>query len=171
MKPFLSTIKINFYEFRCVGFRYKKWVFKQKQLQPLSLTLGRGEEYAYTYGAYALKILKELIQAKKVQPVKLAPEVKQQLRRAFVGGRNEFIAEPRRGYNIYSLDYNSMYTTCLATHFLAGAIYYEPTTCLDGPGFYHIRFESLGQAYPVLYTKNALNGQPYFCEGQGEGIY
>jgi hypothetical protein len=125
----------------------------------------------YTHGAYALKLLNMLIAEKKVKPTIMEAATKRNLRRAYVGGRNEFIQEPEPRFDLFSVDFTLMYFNCLKTNFLMGNINKKPKNQLDEPGFYYVRFESRSQDYPILYQYNSAAEQIYFCNGVGEGLF
>lgn len=93
------------------------------------------------------------------------------LGQAYIGGRNEYIQEPVPGHDIYGIDYNKCYMTCMQTEFLSGTLAKHDASNLDRPGFYHIKYEQPTTQYPVLYIKNNHTGQARFCTGEGEGLY
>ncbi len=167
----LKQIKVNFYEFKCVGFAYKNQIFKNGGLKLLGAVTWAKEKYCYSHGAYALSLLKMLMQQQRIKSTDLEADVRRKLRGAYVGGRNEFIADYEPRANLFSVDFNAMYLNCLKTKFLSGSIRLKQTSQLDGPGFYYISFESNDQEYPVLFFRNKLTGQGYFCNGRGEGLF
>jgi hypothetical protein len=111
------------------------------------------------------------MQQQRIKSTDLEADVRRKLRGAYVGGRNEFIADYEPRANLFSVDFNAMYLNCLKTKFLSGSIRLKQTSQLDGPGFYYISFESNDQEYPVLFFRNKLTGQGYFCNGRGEGLF
>jgi hypothetical protein len=119
-------------------------------------------EYCYTYGAFALRILKRLITQGKIKAVITTPQIKQHLRAAFAGGRNEYISSPKENKNLISIDYNLMYYNCLKQKYLCGFLYKTKVEDCSLPGFYDITYESAGLTFPVLFVKNKLTEQNYF---------
>lgn len=171
LKADLKKIKINFYEFQCVGFRYGGLVFKQERLRALEVWAKPKSRLCYTQGAYALFLLSQLIEEGQIVPIKITDHDKLRLRAAYSGGRNEFIADPQPGHLLYSIDFNQMYYNCLKSNFLTGDIYKTEAQTVDAPGFYHVTYESIGMKYPILYVRNPINEQNYFCNGRGEGLF
>jgi hypothetical protein len=170
-KDNLSRIKINFYEFRCVGFRYKTYLFKHKELKLLGDLAFKHEKYSYSYGAYALNMLKDFMHEGKIKPTLIEQTDKVKLRAAFIGGRNEFIAEPRAGHQLYGVDFNTMYLNCLKTEFLSGKITRKELSQVDCPGFYYVTFETDLESMPILFMKNNMLEQGFFCRGRAEGLF
>jgi len=170
-KDELSRIKINFYEFKCVGFRYKTYLFKRKELKLLGALSLKCDKYSYSYGAYALNLLKEFMHTGQVKPTLVEQGDKARLRAAFVGGRNEFIADPVPGHQLYGIDFNTMYLTCLKTEFLSGKIARKELSQVGCPGFYYVTFETGLDVVPVLFMKNKTTEQGFFCRGRAEGLF
>jgi hypothetical protein len=170
-KKDLESVKVNFYEFKCIGFNYKHLIFKQKEIQPIAKNFNYKEKYCYTYGGYALNLLVDLISKNTCKATKIDPALKIKIRAGYVGGRNEYIADPLSNHKLYSIDFNMMYYNCLKTEFLCGQIVKKQTDCFKEPGFYYITYESLNKEYPVLFVKNVKNEQGYFCNGIGEGLF
>jgi len=172
-----TPTKINFYDFKCQGFKYQSIKFKQLHLKQFCETLDVvGGDFAdmwggYTYGAYALKILKKLIAEKQVMPISAETIIKRRLRQAYTGGRNEYIQDPKPGARLYSIDFNLMYFNCLKTDFLMNKLFIKQTQQFEGAGFYYVRYEGHFKNYPVLYYYNKFTEHNYFCNGVGEGLF
>lgn len=170
-KDDFTKFKINFYDFKCVGFNYNGLIFKQQNLKSLESGFKLKTTYCYSYGSYALNIFKTLIKTNEIIPTTITENFKIKIRAAYVGGRNEYINEPTINHKIYSVDFNKMYFNCLKMEYLSGKIYYIKTTVINQPGFYYIKYESKHMKYPVLFTKNSINDQNYFCNGVDEGLF
>jgi hypothetical protein len=166
-----KAIKLNFYDFNCIGINFNGLKFKQAKLKQIEAGLKYNGSLHYSYGAYALNLLIEMIAEGCVKPVTIARGLKIKLRGAYAGGRNEFIQEPKEGYELYSIDFNRMYYNCLKDKYLHGKILRSAVDDPHIPGFYHIKYESTNKKYPVLFLNNHTNTQNYFCNGIGEGIF
>lgn len=162
-----------------MGFKYKTIYFKSERLKLLATEYQDLEirykqnsaEFCYSYGAYALKILDRLLAQGSIEKVHLRRKDKIQLRMAYTGGRNEYIQEPNKNFNLYSIDFRTMYLHCLNSEFLVGEITRKEVKHMDRPGFYYVSYTSPLTEYPILYKKNPLNEQNYFCIGHGEGLF
>lgn len=174
-----SLTKINFYEFKCQGFNFKGIKFKSINLKVLTIEksllhkkeLDMHTNFCFTYGAFALKILKHLIKEGKIIETKILHEQKKAIRTAYAGGRNEYIQIPQNTNPLYSVDFNMMYYNCFNDRFLTGAIQKENAEKIDKPGFYYIRYESINMEYPILYQLNKHTEQNVYCNGIGEGLF
>jgi hypothetical protein len=129
------------------------------------------QPYCYSYGAYALALLQQKITNKQIIPTVIPPNIILNIRKSYAGGRNEFFEEPATNSLIYSIDFNHMYLSCLDEKYLTGELFYIESTTISQPGFYYIHYESGGVKYPILYWKNPLTNNVYFCNGAGEGLF
>jgi hypothetical protein len=154
-----------------MGLTYKGLRFKQARLRELNEEFKHKPDYCYSYGSYALQILTQLLKEGHVSPVIIDNNIKAKLREAYSGGRNEFIADPCKNAKLYSFDFNKMYFNCFKTNYLGGVIKRIETKQIQYPGFYYIKYESYTHKFPVLFLKNQLNGQNYFCNGIGKGLF
>lgn len=171
LDKFRQKIKVNIYNFEIIGFSYKNFIFKQIKLKVIENKINLHNKFVFSYGSYALNIVKELIDKNKIQKTFITDSVKVKIRKAYSGGRNEFISEPVMTENLYSIDYNKMYYTCLKSEYLCGKITKVLVDSIEKPGFYFIKYESNGFCYPILSYKNEINSQNYFCNGISEGLF
>jgi hypothetical protein len=157
-------IKINVYDFNIVGISYKNLVFKQNKLKSIENKLNLENKFNFSYGSYAFNIFTTLVETKLIEKTLIPNNTKIKIRK-------EYISEPLKNELLFSVDFNLMYYNCLSTNFVFGKIFLANPVSISKPGFYYIKYESKDFKFPILFYKNELNSQNYFCNGVGEGLF
>ena len=97
------------------------------------------------------------------------------LRPAYFGGRCEVIGNIFQDEYLYHFDFKGMYGQCMQQNFCFGSYKLKSlesdSTDFSTPGFYSIKFKSIGFHLPILPHHHLANQKLLFTNGVIRGIY